>query len=152
MPHIHDKIDFIVSIYIVHDNRVLLILHRGLQRWLPIGGHIELDENPEEALFREVREECGLEVELLGTRPSLESPGNTFLVAPAYLDIHDISPTHRHIGMEYFARAKTDEVRLAKREHSAIRWFTKEELVDPQYHTLPQIRFLAEEALRVARD
>lgn len=152
MPHIHDKIDFVVSIYIAHDNRVLLILHRGLQQWLPIGGHIELDENPEEALFREVREECGLEIELLGTKPALESPGNTFLIAPAYLDIHNISSTHRHIGMEYFARAKNSDVTLAKREHEAIRWFTKEECADPQYAILPAIRFLAEEALQRARN
>lgn len=103
-------------------------------------------------MFREVREECRLKIELIGTKPFLKSPGNTFLYAPAYLDIHDISSKHRHIGMEYFARAKNDDVKLAKREHEAIRWFTKEELADSQYHILPQIRFLAEEALRVAMD
>ncbi len=150
MPHIHDKIDFIVNVWIVHRNRLLLIFHRQLQHWLPIGGHIELDEDPEQALYREVKEECGLDIELSGTKPSGDYPGNTFLFAPAYLDIHDITPTHRHIGMEYFARAKNDDVRLSKREHEAIRWFTKEELADPQYHLLPQIRFLAEEALRRA--
>lgn len=150
MPHIHENIDFVVSIYIVYKNTVLLVFHKQHQRWLPIGGHIELGENPEEALFREIREECGLEIELVGTKPSLVTPGNTFLVAPAYLDIHDISPTHQHIGMEYFARAKSNDAKLARQEHEAIRWFTKEELVDPQYHILPQIRFLAEEALRVA--
>lgn len=150
MPHIHENIDFVVSIYIVYKNTVLLVFHKQHQRWLPVGGHIELDEDPEQALFREVKEECGLDIEILGTKPSLESPGNIFLFAPAYLDIHDISPTHRHIGMEYFARSKSADAVLADREHEAIRWFTKKELADSRYHILPQIRFLAEEALRIA--
>ena len=66
MPHIHELIDFVVDIYIVYKDKVLLIHHKELKKWLPIGGHIELDEDPEEALFREVKEECGLEIEVLG--------------------------------------------------------------------------------------
>ena len=57
MPHIHDLIDFIVDAYIVHNNSVLLILHKKLKIWLPIGGHIELNEDPDEALMREIKEE-----------------------------------------------------------------------------------------------
>ena len=47
MPHIHEKIDFTVAIFVVHDGKVLLIHHRKLDQWLPLGGHIELDEDPE---------------------------------------------------------------------------------------------------------
>ncbi len=58
MAHTHELIDFIINIYIIYKGKVLLIYHKKLDKWLPIGGHIELDEDPEEALFREVKEEC----------------------------------------------------------------------------------------------
>ena len=44
-------------------------------RGLPLGGHIELHEDPEQAALREAKEESGLEVELLGERPPTTSPG-----------------------------------------------------------------------------
>ena len=68
MAHIHEKIDFTVAIFVVHDGKVLVIHHRNLNKWLPLGGHIELDEDPEAAAVREAKEESGLEVELLGER------------------------------------------------------------------------------------
>jgi len=66
MPHIHDLIDFIVNVYIVHEGKVLFIQHKKLNKWLPVGGHIELNEDPDQAIFREVKEECGLEIEING--------------------------------------------------------------------------------------
>ena len=75
MAHIHEKIDFTVAIFVVHDAKVLIIHHRKLDKWLPLGGHIELDEDPEQAALREAREESGLDVELLGERPPTTSPG-----------------------------------------------------------------------------
>ena len=65
MPHLHEKIDFTVAIFVVQNAQVLVILHRKLGKWLPLGGHIELDEDPEQAALREAREESGLEIELL---------------------------------------------------------------------------------------
>lgn len=37
MGHIHKDIDLTASVYIVHDAKVLLIFHKKLQSWLPIG-------------------------------------------------------------------------------------------------------------------
>ena len=128
MAHIHEKIDFTVAIFVVHEGKVLLIHHRKLDRWLPLGGHIELDENPEQAALREAREESGLEVELLGERPPTTGPGTRALIGPRFLDIHRISGTHEHIGMIYWARPRNGPVTLAEAEHHDIRWCSACEL------------------------
>jgi len=128
MAHIHEKIDFTVAIFVVHEGRVLLIHHRKLNKWLPLGGHIELDEEPEIAALREAKEESGLDVELLGERPPTTEPGMRALIAPRFLDIHRITDTHEHIGMIYWARPKNGSVTLAPEEHHDIRWCTGAEL------------------------
>ncbi len=128
MPHLHELIDFTVAIFVVRDSRVLVIHHRKLGKWLPLGGHIELDEDPEMAALREAREESGYEVELVGERPPTTEPGTRALIAPRFLDIHRISDTHEHIGMIYFARVKGGALDLAEEEHHDIRWVTATEL------------------------
>ena len=128
MAHIHEKIDFTVAIFVVRDERVLLIHHRKLDKWLPLGGHVELDEDPEMAALREAKEESGLEVELLGERPPTTGPGTRALIAPRFLDIHRISETHEHIGMIYWARPKNGSVTLADAEHHDIRWCSRSDL------------------------
>jgi len=75
MPHIHKLIDYTVALFIRHKNKVLLIHHKKLDRWLPPGGHIELDEDPDQGLFRELEEETGLKkghFDLLTTKPSID--------------------------------------------------------------------------------
>lgn len=128
MAHIHEKIDFTVAIFVVRQGRVLVIHHRKLDRWLPLGGHIELDEDPEQAALREAKEESGLDVRLLGERPPTTEPGTRALIAPRFLDIHRITDTHEHIGMIYFAEPVAGSLDLAVEEHHDIRWCTAEEL------------------------
>ena len=57
MAHVHEKIDFTVDTFIVFNNKVLLRHHDKYDMWLPVGGHIELGEDPNEAAVREVKEE-----------------------------------------------------------------------------------------------
>jgi len=128
MPHIHEKIDFTVAIFVVCDAKILLIHHRQLNKWLPLGGHIELEEDPEMAALREAKEESGLEVELLGERPPTTEPGTRALIAPRFLDIHRINDKHEHIGLIYWARPRDGSVTLAGAEHYAIRWCSSDEL------------------------
>jgi 8-oxo-dGTP pyrophosphatase MutT (NUDIX family) len=128
MAHIHEKIDFTVAIFVVQNGRVLVIHHRKLDRWLPLGGHIELDEDPEIAALREAKEESGLDVELVGERPPTTEAGTRALIAPRFLDIHRITETHEHIGMIYWARPRQGSVTLASAEHHDIRWCSADEL------------------------
>jgi 8-oxo-dGTP pyrophosphatase MutT (NUDIX family) len=128
MAHIHDKIDFTVCVFIVNAGRILLIHHRKLDKWLPVGGHVELDEDPEQAALREAKEESGFEVELLGERPPTTGSGTRALISPRFLDIHRITDTHEHIGMIYWARPKNGSLTLAAAEHHDIRWCSPEDL------------------------
>lgn len=149
MPHIHEKYDFIVTVFIVYGGKVLLVNHPRYNKWIPMGGHIELDEDPEEALFREIKEETGLEVTILSERPPVASPGTKFLLTPSYLDVHEANAPHKHISLTYFAKAKTDAYILST-EHDAIKWFSTEELEDSIYDLTPSVRFYATEAIRMA--
>lgn len=152
MAHIHELIDFTIEVFIVYKDKVLLIHHKALDRWLPVGGHIELDEDPEQALFREIEEETGLtDIKVLGSKLDLERDGFKSLFAPVYLDIHRINETHRHIGMVYFVVSDKEQVRLEKDEHKDIRWFGKKDLVDPKYDLLPDVIFYARKALGIDR-
>jgi 8-oxo-dGTP pyrophosphatase MutT (NUDIX family) len=128
MAHIHEKIDFTVAVFIVQDGKVLLVHHRKLNKWLPIGGHIELDEDPEQAALREAKEESGFDVELIGERAPTTEPGTRALITPRFLDIHRITDTHEHIGLIYWARPKNGSIALAREEHHEIRWRSSEEL------------------------
>ena len=156
MAHIHEKIDFTVAIFVVHDGKVLLIHHRKLEKWLPLGGHIELDEDPEQAASREAKEESGLDVELLGERPPTTGPGTRALIAPRFLDIHRISETHEHIGMIYWARPKNDgahgvtrpALALASGEHHDIRWCSATDLETLQPPMSDAVKWYCRAAIR----
>jgi 8-oxo-dGTP pyrophosphatase MutT (NUDIX family) len=52
---------FSVAIFCRHDGEILLIRHKRLGTWLPVGGELEAGETPLEAARRELREETGLE-------------------------------------------------------------------------------------------
>jgi 8-oxo-dGTP pyrophosphatase MutT (NUDIX family) len=147
MPHLHEAIDFTVAIFVVHQGRVLLIHHRQLDQWLPLGGHIELNEDPEAAALREAREESGLEVELVGERPPTTGPGTRALIAPRFLDIHRINPTHEHIGMIYWARPRGGQVALAAAEHHEIRWCGLPDLETLSPPMNPAVKWYCRQAL-----
>ena len=52
---------FSVAIFCRNGGEILLIKHKRLGTWLPVGGEIEPGETPLEAARRELREETGLE-------------------------------------------------------------------------------------------
>jgi 8-oxo-dGTP pyrophosphatase MutT (NUDIX family) len=150
MAHIHEKIDFTASVYIVRDNKVLLHLHKKLGIWLPPGGHIELDEDPNQAVIREAKEETGLDIELLGEKKDYGNPPYHAkdLVPPRFLNRHffDASHTHEHVDMAFFARAPQGEPR-PEEEGGIIRWFTKEQIEKNEEGIVEDVRTHALKAL-----
>lgn len=132
MPHIHDKIDFTVEVFIVYKNTVLLRRHDKLGIWLSVGGHIELDEDPNEAAVREVKEEVGLDIELDDRLKTVYEDSERYmeLIPPISLNRIKVNENHEHITLVYFARAGSNKIKeLSVREKSeACKWFSKEEL------------------------
>ena len=61
---------FCASAFVINplDKKILLVKHKKYNKWVQPGGHIEPDELPEEAAVREVYEETGIKIKLLGIR------------------------------------------------------------------------------------
>ena len=98
--------DFTVAVFVMCQDHVILHPHRKLGIWLPPGGHIEPNELPDEAAVREVAEEAGIAVELVGERGmGVDYPGQPVqLVRPEGIQLESIAPGHEHIDLIYFAR------------------------------------------------
>jgi 8-oxo-dGTP pyrophosphatase MutT (NUDIX family) len=99
--------------------RVLLILHRKLELWLPPGGHLDAGDgsDPAHAAVREVREETGVAAWLHPDAP-----------APFDLDAHTIParpemPEHRHLDVRFLLVADARAtLRRQEEETLGVRW------------------------------
>lgn len=151
MPHIHHDFDFVVGAFIVHQAKVLLVHHRKLLLWLPPGGHIELHEDPDQAVHREVMEETGLEICLYGLHSFFSDPRVKRLIPPTWMDVHPISEYHRHIGLFWLARPSgaVPHVVLCAEEHFAIGWFGIDELPSPLWEST---RWYCQQAISIMDD
>jgi 8-oxo-dGTP pyrophosphatase MutT (NUDIX family) len=96
--------------------RVLLVHHARLGRWLQPGGHVELgDESPLASARREVEEESGL------------AALDVVVGAPIDLDVHEIpgrgdEPGHLHYDLRYaFAVGGAPPLRQSE-ESTALCW------------------------------
>ncbi len=149
MPHIHEHIDFTVTPIIIHPDKdkVLLVYHPRYKQWLSIGGHVELDEDPDEALLREIKEESGLEVEVLSDKPDISAPTHKPLWRPRFIDIHEANPPHRHVGLVYFCLAKSKDFSISD-EHEQMKWFTISEMEKLDSDISDVMIYYAETALK----
>lgn len=95
--------DLAVSVFVVWRAQVLLHRHPKLGLWLPPGGHVEPNEVPDDAAVREVLEEAGVAVELVGDR-AVDAPGPVQLVRPRGVQLEAIAPGHEHVDLIYLAR------------------------------------------------
>lgn len=138
MPHIHTapgEIDRTASVFIVHvaSKRVLLRLHDKYRILLPPGGHIENNQTAPEAALAEAKEEVGLDITLWQENKLFEhrSEGYQELIPPIALNVHSISPEHRHEDHVYFATTETMEIIEPEGEERSggCFWLTKEEIL-----------------------
>ena len=103
MSHIHEKIDFTVEVFLVYKDKVLLRLHEKYKIWLSVGGHIELDEEPNQAAIREVKEEVGLDIQLFDDLQPFKDESNDYkeLIPPKFMNIKmDLKPSIKYYAQQ----------------------------------------------------
>jgi len=122
---------FTASALIINDDRVLLVFHKKLNVWLYPGGHVEENENPDEALLREVKKETGLEVEIISNKD--ESLSNQKLDVSSlhlpYAFLCELVGDHYHNDLIYKCKIKKNcELRYNKEESDGIGFFNINEI------------------------
>lgn len=152
MAHIHEKIDFTASVFVVNGDAVLLHKHSKYDKWLQVGGHIELDEDPIEAVLREAKEESGLDVVLAGEAAAIPGVTGAFktLIVPHFLDRHvvDDATGHEHINFVYFGTSPTRKLNPRPEEGAReLRWFTRADLDNLAYGLWASTKYYAIAAL-----
>ncbi|PWJ25191.1 NUDIX domain-containing protein [Branchiibius hedensis] len=106
----------LVSYFVPIDTtrRTLLLeehLRSGL--WLPPGGHVEVDEDPRDAVRRECLEELGVEARFLAAGPLLVTITDT------------TREVHTDVSLWYAIALSQDEpMRIDTREMASVRWFS----------------------------
>lgn len=125
---------FTATAYVLDKNQVLLLWHRKLGKWLPPGGHMEANETPPEAVVREVKEETGLDVEIIqDERVWVERWNASSFPRPYLCLLEEIppmgdQPAHQHMDLLYLARPVNGCIHSSEREDHDVRWFTWEQV------------------------
>ena len=132
MPRAYKQYHFVAEAFAVQKGKVLLVRHRKLNMWLPPGGHMETRgglfiESPEDCAKREVLEETGVKVQIVGPAYPKRSGRRPPLYVPPEMHIHPIDDEHDHFGFDYFARPLKGQKLVPKGDEEG-RWFSKKEL------------------------
>ncbi|MGE0539119.1 MAG: NUDIX domain-containing protein [Dehalococcoidia bacterium] len=161
-----------VTGFLVYEGRVLFHWHRRNQMWLPMGGHIEPNEDPVEAVLREVEEESGVAAVVMPTTVPLpfsnipqRPPPATIILAPvracSVARALDWTGRIEHIDLVYYCRPTAGLADL-RTDDPTMRWLDAAAIganapVAPDSETIPapladDVRVLALNALRAAKD
>lgn len=145
MSHIHTKTgqhDQTASAFIVRTDgpewRLMLHVHKKLKKWLQFGGHVELHENPWQAITHEIQEESGYQLsqlQLLQPKQRIRhTPDSQMHPLPFYDQTHDFpgdpnAPDHHHTDRGYVFFTDQEPVGTPDSgESTDIRLFTLKEI------------------------
>lgn len=144
---------FTVSVYVVHNNRVLLHKHKKAQILLPVGGHIDLNELPEEAAIREAFEETGIVVELYDLDSLKGQDVNTerekVLINPIHTIWGEVDKGHEYIDFVFYAKSISEKLKPGENESRTLEWYSESELESIRDTLLKDVYLMAKEAINV---
>ena len=135
---------FSVAVYARRGDQVLIIEHRRLATWLPIGGELEAGETPLEAAQRELREETGLvgAFRALAGAPDGVPPG---LIG---YEEHTAGSKGMHMNFVFVCEVAADAEVTPNDEFGAWRWVDRAALTEIESPlNVRQFGFLALDAV-----
>jgi 8-oxo-dGTP pyrophosphatase MutT (NUDIX family) len=123
---------FTASAIIVDDaDRVLLVEHGKIELWLYPGGHVDPNEDPAQTALREVREEVGIEVQIMA-EPGFSHPSVGVVPSPFVILVQDVNDVtvglHQHIDMVYVCQPLSTHAVHQPEELNGCRWVPHEEV------------------------
>ncbi len=120
---------FTVTGFLVDDDRTLLHWHKKVRLWLPPGGHIDPDEDPVQAVVREVLEETGITAEVVPHVAPLPFAEPPQIPPPLVIICGDVPEgPHQHIDMSYALRPVDGAPHQAPDGDHGFIWVTEAEL------------------------
>ncbi len=139
--------EFLSTVFIVKDKKVLMTWNKKVNNWIPIGGHIEANELPCSSVIREAKEESGLDIELVSPR---DKSKNSNMIQPIQIQLDHIKDDHKHINLVYLGLVKQGECFKLDDEGKELRWFSREDL--EKEDLIPNVKESAIEALNQLGD
>jgi len=122
------KRHFCASVFVINpeNKKILLVHHKKFHRWVQPGGHIENEETPEETALREVYEETGVKVKLLGER----FPREDDYIRPLGIQHNRGKNDEHHIDILYAGVPVNEFTNIEGQsgENDGIGWFSRDEL------------------------
>lgn len=156
MSHHNYYLDLCVDTYVVNGDAVLLRLHDKYKYWGSPGGHVDPGEDVNEAALREVLEEAGLEVTLVGPEgwQKADTETNKDLVPPLFLNRHHINEKHDHSAFIFIAKSDSRVISPHEDESkdAEFKWCTQselDELLASDERMRPEVHKYASTALRL---